>query len=78
MTESVSIPDNGIAKDMKEVNEMNTVLDATEIVTDMEAYTNIDDYDSLAADDTIIVDGWISLAELEALVTVFKSKIKSS
>lgn len=78
MTESVSIPDNGIAKDMKEVNEMNTVLDATEIVIDMEAYTNIDDYDSLTADDTIIVDGWISLAELEALVTVFKSKIKSS
>jgi len=64
-----------VKEEMEELEQINSVLDATEIVMDMEAYTNITDHDSLDPEDEIIVDGHVSLAQLEALVVLFKSKI---
>lgn len=64
-----------VKEEMEELEQINSVLDATEIVMDMEAYTDIVDHDSLDPEDEIIVDGCVNLAQLEALVVLFKSKI---
>lgn len=64
-----------VLKDTEEIDSMNSVLDAVDIIEDMEAYTDILDHDSLRADDEIVIDGHLNLQQLEALVVLFKSKI---
>lgn len=66
---------NDVLKDIKEIDSMNLVLDAMDIIQDMVAYTDILDRDSLRAEDEIVIDGHLNLQQLEALVVLFKSKI---